>query len=99
MTARTLIESKAWYLASVAAVTLFAALGLWQSATYTLYLPHPVGHLKPAGMVVVAIAWIGYGFLLPGRSTGKPGGVALLLPLGLAVASALVCHHRYGLQL
>jgi hypothetical protein len=78
--------------------TAYAVLSIRCSATYTLYLPHQVGHYMPAIVAFGGWLWALHCVLLyrTDASIRTRLDLRLLLPLSpMASASSLICCMRY----
>ncbi|ALN83180.1 hypothetical protein [Lysobacter antibioticus] len=90
--------SRLMYRLSALWATAYAVLSIHGSATYTLYLPHKVGHYLPAIIAFGCWLWALHCALLyrTDASIRTRLDLRLLLPLfPMALASSLICYLRY----
>jgi hypothetical protein len=92
---------KALYRANLICAALYAGASILVSYTYTLYLPHAVGHLHSVASIAITAIWAIHCALLlaPHRRYAAPidrWGPALVA--GLGVASAVVSWVNYHVQ-
>lgn len=96
------VTSRLMYRLNAVAATVYAALSLYCSSTYELYLPHRVGHYFPAGVAIAGGLWALHCVLL--YRTDAPIRTRLdrqlLVPLfPMVLDSGLACYLRYLAQL
>jgi hypothetical protein len=94
--------SRLMFRLNLANVLLYSALSVFLSSTYTLYMPHIVGHLVPAASVVVVVLYTLHCALLFWTDLHLRRAWelnALFLPLVIALLSAWICYRRYYEQI
>ena len=83
---------------NVIAASAYAAVSVFASSFYLLYLPHAVGHIAASLAVIASAAWCLHCSLLYLASGSKPNWLAIAVPSLLTAISGLACYYRYTLQ-